>query len=58
MTAKPIPPTLRTARGRPLPLGVSNVHDGLNFALLCRHGTAVSLVVQPLDGDDAPLAEP
>ena len=31
---------LRTARGRPLPLGVSSAHDGLNFALLCRHGTA------------------
>jgi glycogen operon protein len=49
--------TLRTARGRPLPLGVSSAHDGLNFALLCRHGTAVTLVVQNLDSDDAPIAE-
>ena len=61
MTANPprpaTPPTLRTARGRPLPLGVSSAHDGLNFALLCRHGTAVTLVVQRLDGDDAPIAE-
>jgi isoamylase len=57
VTAKPALATLRTARGRPLPLGVSSAHDGLNFALLCRHGTAVTLVVQKLDGDDAPIAE-
>ena len=49
---------VRTSRGRPLPLGVSSAHDGLNFALLCRHGTAVTLVVQPLDdGTDTILAE-
>lgn len=57
MTAKPIPPAIRTARGRPLPLGTTSAHDGLNFALLCRHGTAVTLVVQPMDGDDTPIAE-
>jgi glycogen operon protein len=26
---------------------------GVNFALLCRHGTAVTLVIYPLDGDDS-----
>jgi glycogen operon protein len=26
--------------------------DGINFALLCRHGTAVSLVLYPLEGRD------
>ncbi len=50
-------PTLRTTRGRPLPLGISIAHDGLNFSLLCRHGTAVTLVIQPMDGDDQPIAE-
>src|SRR5262249_55528355 len=55
--SQPRPNTLRTARGRPLTLGVSSAHDGLNFALLCRHGAAVTLVVQKLDGDDTPIAE-
>lgn len=49
--------SLRTERGRPLPIGVSSSHDGLNFALLCRHGTAVSLVIQPMEGNDRPIAE-
>src|SRR5262245_41320486 len=57
LTAKSIPATIRTARGRPLPLGISSAHEGLNFALLCRHGTEVTLVVQPMDGDDSPIAE-
>ncbi len=57
MTAKPIPPAIRTTRGRPMPLGVTTAHDGLNFALLCRHGTAVTLVVQPMNGCDNPIAE-
>jgi glycogen operon protein len=48
--------TLRIARGRCLPLGASAVPDGVNFALLCRHGTAVYLVVYPLEGGQ-PLAE-
>ena len=26
--------------------------EGVNFCLLCRHGTSVKLVVQPLTGDD------
>jgi glycogen operon protein len=48
--------TLRTARGRSLPLGAAALAGGVNFALLCRHGTAVNLVVYPLETDE-PLAE-
>ncbi len=47
---------LRIARGRCLPLGASAQPDGVNFALLCRHGTAVFLVVYALDGTE-PIAE-
>jgi glycogen operon protein len=47
---------LRLARGRALPLGASALPDGVNFALLCRHGTAVFLVLYPLEGSN-PLAE-
>ena len=35
---------LRIARGKCLPLGASALPDGVNFALLCRHGTDVTLV--------------
>src|SRR3954454_776995 len=49
-------PTLRTSRGRSLPLGATASTDGVNFALLCRHGTAAWLVIYPMEGDD-PLAE-
>jgi glycogen operon protein len=48
--------SLRTSRGRSLPLGAAALADGVNFALLCRHGTAVSLVLYPADRDE-PLAE-
>jgi glycogen operon protein len=48
--------TLRTARGRSLPLGATAFDGGVNFALLCRHGTAVWLVLYPLEGGE-PLAE-
>src|SRR5262245_35576967 len=48
--------TFRTARGRSLPLGATALVDGVNFALLCRHGTAVSLVLYPLETAE-PLAE-
>jgi glycogen operon protein len=48
--------SLRIARGRALPLGASAQPDGVNFSLLCRHGTAVALVFYPLEGDE-PLAE-
>ena len=47
----------RTSRGRPLPLGTAATPDGVNFALLCRHGTAVTLVILPPDGGSRPLAE-
>src|SRR6185437_12225057 len=47
---------LRTARGRSLPLGATALADGVNFALLCRHGTSVRLVLYPLD-EGEPLAE-
>jgi glycogen operon protein len=47
----------RTSRGRPLPLGVIPTPDGANFALLCRHGTTLSLVILPDDGGSVPLAE-
>jgi glycogen operon protein len=47
---------LRIARGKCLPLGASAQPDGVNFALLCRNGIAVTLVVYPLDGVK-PIAE-
>jgi glycogen operon protein len=47
---------LRIQRGRCLPLGATALADGVNFAILCRHGTAVSLVLYGMDGDE-PLAE-
>jgi glycogen operon protein len=48
---------LRITRGRSLPLGASSVPDAVNFALLCRHGTSVCLVVYELDRDNEPIAE-
>jgi len=41
---------LKTARGRCLPLGAMATAEGINFALLCRHGTAVTLVLEPVEG--------
>ncbi len=32
-------------RGSPLPLGSSVTPEGINFSLICRHGTAVNLVL-------------
>jgi isoamylase len=46
----------RLARGRSLPLGTTALADGINFALLCRHGTAVSLVLYDMEKDE-PQAE-
>jgi glycogen operon protein len=43
---------LRLSRGRALPLGASQTPDGVNFALLCRHGTDVWLVLTELDRDE------
>src|SRR5438046_10183513 len=50
-------PPLVPCRGRPLPLGLSIAPDGANFALLCRHGTSVTLVLLPESGGSTPLAE-
>ncbi|MGL6074993.1 MAG: glycogen debranching protein GlgX [Fimbriiglobus sp.] len=36
---------LKTTRGRPFPLGVSRTGDWTNFAVLSRHGTAMTLVI-------------
>ena len=54
-----MPAAPRTSRGRPTPLGAVATpdEDGINFALLCRHGTDVTLVILPEDGSDDPLAE-
>jgi hypothetical protein len=41
-----------TARWRSLPLGATALADGVNFALLCRHGTKVRLVLLPPEGAD------
>jgi glycogen operon protein len=49
-------PTPRVSRGRPLPLGTTPLADGVNFALLCRHGTQVTLVLSAED-ENAPFAE-
>jgi isoamylase len=50
--------TIRTFRGRPHPLGVSAAVEGLNFALLCRHGISIWLIIYPLDDGDAnPITE-
>jgi glycogen operon protein len=43
------PYQLTCYRGRPLPLGVTTSQQGLNFALLCRHGTSVTLVIEADD---------
>ncbi len=61
MTSQPSPsPTsarFPTSCGRPLPLGASRHPDGVNFAVLSRHATAVSLVILPEEGGSKPLAE-
>src|SRR5262245_20866268 len=49
-------PELRITRGRPLPLGASQLPDAINFALLCRHGSTARLVLLPEEDDD-PIAE-
>jgi isoamylase len=48
--------SLRTSRGRSLPLGTTALAEGVNFVLLCRHGSAVWLLLYPLEGEQ-PLAE-
>ncbi|HWE40613.1 MAG TPA: isoamylase [Isosphaeraceae bacterium] len=36
---------LSVSRGHPLPLGASRASGGVNFVLICRHGTSVLLVL-------------
>ena len=50
------PAPYRTTRGRSTPLGATPLADGINFVLMCRHGTSVRLVIQAPDGDEV-LAE-
>lgn len=50
-------PSFSISRGRPLPLGASFSAEGINFALLCRHGTSVTLVILPEAGGTKPLDE-
>ena len=43
---------LVVTRGSPLPAGTISTPAGINFVLLCRHGTAVWLVLaEPCDGE-------
>ena len=43
---------LIVSRGNPLPLGANPMPNGVNFALVCRHGTAVWLVLsEPCEGE-------
>ena len=43
---------LEVSRGYPLPLGASRAAHGVNFALICMHGTAVTLVLsEPCSGE-------
>ncbi|MCI0642550.1 MAG: glycogen debranching protein GlgX [Gemmataceae bacterium] len=48
--------SFKTARGKCLPLGATLAADGVNFVLLCRHGTSVRLVLEDLERDEV-LAE-
>src|SRR5438876_1181099 len=45
---------LRIHRGRPMPLGATQVGNAVNFALLCKHGTEVRLVLEPLGANGRP----
>jgi isoamylase len=47
----PAPATYRTSRGRSTPLGATPYAEGINFVLMCRHGTSVHLVIQAPDSD-------
>lgn len=46
-----------TTRGRPLPIGASRAANGINFAVISRHATDVSLVILPEAGGSKPIAE-
>src|ERR1019366_9364995 len=44
--------TFRTTRGRSTPLGATPLGNGINFVLMCRHGTSIRLILQSLDSDE------
>jgi glycogen operon protein len=44
--------SFQTSRGRSLPLGATPLADGINFAVLSRHASAVWLVLYPLDSSE------
>jgi glycogen operon protein len=47
---------LKLSRGKCLPLGATPTNNGINFALLCRHGTEVHLALFKLETKE-PIAE-
>lgn len=46
--------TMRTAPGRPLPLGAWLLGEGVNFALFSRHATGVTLLLYAAAQDPQP----
>lgn len=56
LAAEPQAKIYRTSRGRSAPLGATPLAEGVNFVLMCRHGTRVHLVIQDLGADEI-LAE-
>src|SRR5215210_6586800 len=44
--------TFRTSRGRSAPLGATPFAEGINFVLMCRHGTSVALVLQSAENNE------
>jgi isoamylase len=48
---------ITTARGRPLPLGTNTESNNVNFAVLSRHATSVTLVVHHAAGNGPPIGE-
>ena len=47
--------SLVVGRGHPLPIGTSRMAEGVNFALISRHATAVSLILS--EDDDGMAVE-
>ena len=52
-----MPTPVSTSRGRPLPLGAVRAGGEVNFAVLSRHATSVTLVLLSESGGGPPLAE-
>ena len=49
-------PAFRTSRGRSTPLGATPLAEGVNFVMMCRHGTSVHLILESAESDEV-LAE-